>query len=683
MSVRAVRPVFPFTAIVGQERMRLALLLHAVAPALGGVLVRGKKGTAKSTAVRALAALLPEIERVEGCPFGCDPRDAASACDGCAARIAAGETLRVERARVPVVELPIGATEDRVVGSLDLESAIQSGERRFDPGLLARANRGILYMDEVNLLGDHLVDLLLDAAAMGRNYVEREGVSVSHPAQVMLVGTMNPEEGELRPQLLDRFALAVEVDGLEDAAERVRAVQHRLAFERNPQGFIAARSPAEAEVHKRLERARALLPRVELPPAMLDLAVQLCARFGVDGLRADLALCRAAVALAAYRGRTAVTQEDVREVAPLVLAHRRRRQPFEQPGIDEQQLDDAIAELAGANGQRDGGEEGDSGKPDQDTASGEASAPMPAPAVSTASAGERTSDPKPAEAPAAGSAADRWTAPSSSGMRLTLPELLARVQSESRGRRRAAPEGRRGQAVRSGRPRGQPRELALIATLRAAAPFQRSRRVREASRLAILLRKDDVRERIRRGRGGSLVLFTLDASGSMGARERMAATKRNVLDLLLDVYRRRDRVAMIVFRGEGAAVALPPTNSVDLAQQGLVALKTGGRTPLAAGLRLAGEMARRANGDGSGMQPLLVLVSDGRANQEGAGADPWRAAEAEARRWRSTGWPSVVLDTEAGHAGAGLARSVAGWLGAVYLRGGTGTAAGSQRMTVS
>jgi magnesium chelatase subunit D len=669
VTISAARPLFPFTAIVGQEQMRLALLLHAVNPALGGVLIRGQKGTAKSTAVRALAALLPEIERVAGCSYGCDPHDAAMACDGCAASIAAGEPLRVERARVPVVELPIGATEDRVVGSLDLERAIQRGERRFEPGLLARANRGILYMDEVNLLGDHLVDLLLDAAAMGRNYVEREGVSVSHPARIMLVGTMNPEEGELRPQLLDRFALAVEAGSLDDPAQRAMAVRHRLAFERDPQAFVASCAAAEAEERRRLAAARARLPRVELPAEMLDLAVRLCASFAVDGLRADLALCRAAVALAAYRGRLAVTQEDVREVAPLVLAHRRRRQPFDEPGLDEQQLEEAIEQFnqsRSSEGAAPDGSRRSAEPPAQEPAASAPSTPPanearePAPA---ASAGSATSN-----RDGSGMSEERWTAPAAGGTPLTLPQIVSRLQREASGRRRLAVEGSRGPVVRMVRPRGVPGALALAATLRSAALRQSARRL-DRSQPRFVITKEDLREPVRRGRAGNLVIFALDASGSMGARQRMALTKRHLLDLLLDAYRRRDRVALVVFRGTNAALALPPTNSVDLAQRRLVELKTGGRTPLAAGLRLAHDTAARAVRSGDGRQPLLVLISDGRANQAEGGQTPWQAAEQEAVRWRAAGWPAVVLDTEAGHAGTGLSRSLAGRLEAIHLRG--------------
>lgn len=661
------RPLYPFTAIVGQERMRLALLLHAVDPALGGVLVRGPKGTAKSTAVRALAALLPEIECVADCPFGCDPGDHAAACDECAARIRAGERLPVARRRVPVVDLPIGATEDRVVGSLDIEAAIGTGARRFEPGLLARANRGILYIDEVNLLGDHLVDLLLDAAAMGRNYVEREGVSVSHPARLMLIGTMNPEEGELRPQLLDRFALAVEVEGLLDPALRVEAARNRLAFERDPHAFIAAHAAAEAAERERLERARALLPRVVLPDIIAELIAHLCAACGVDGLRADLALHRAATALAAYRGHEVVAEEDVRAVAEMVLAHRRRRTPFEQPGMSAEEIAEAIARFHN----RDGGA----------PSSGNGSAPsapqgdMPGANAPAAQAGATDGDRGPGTQPAearprrSGAAPQRLDAPGAP-LALTLPAGRTRT-AESVGRHDRAATGQRG-GIAGTVPWREGAELAPAATLRAAAPYQRARRARQAetadvSRPALLLRREDLRAYRRQGRTGNLALFVVDASGSMGARRRMALTKSAVLGLLLDAYRKRDQTGLIAFRENDATLALPPTNSVDLAQRRLAELPTGGRTPLAAGLRLAHATIRRALRGARPLRPLLILVSDGRANTDPGGADPWQAARAAAMAIRAEGWPSVVLDTEERRSSAGLARQIAGWLGARYI----------------
>src|SRR5919205_1203591 len=333
------RVVFPFTAIVGQESIKLALLLNAISPAIGGVLIRGHKGTAKSTAVRALARLLPDIEVVAGCPFACALADDPANCPYCAAHPAARQPMTRPAA---LVELPLGATEDRVVGTLDIERALKSGEKHFEPGLLAAAHRGLLYIDEVNLLSDHLVDILLDAAAMGVNYIEREGISVSHPAAFILVGTMNPEEGELRPQLLDRFGLAVDVQAERDVEARAEVVRRRIAFDRDPEGFVRQWAAAEQGERSRLSAARHLLPAVQLDEAMLRLITGICMDFDVDGMRADITIYRAAIALAAYEGRTQVMEDDVRRVARLVLPHRRRRQPFDQPAVDEQQLEDSL-----------------------------------------------------------------------------------------------------------------------------------------------------------------------------------------------------------------------------------------------------------------------------------------------------------------------------------------------------
>src|SRR5215212_2797337 len=333
------RPVFPFTALIGQDRMKRALLLNAINPRLGGVLIRGEKGTAKSTAVRALASLLPEIEVVVGCHYGCDP---ASPDDWCADCLDRAEPLPTAARRVPIVNLPVGATEDRLTGTIDIEQAIAQGRRRFEPGLLAAAHRGILYVDEVNLLNDHLVDVLLDVAAMGTNYVEREGISLSHPAQLILVGTMNPEEGDLRPQLLDRFALAVEVQGLNDRSERGEVVRRRIAFENDPVLFMDRWSAAEEQERQRILAARETLPSVLLSDQMLDLITHLCTDFQVDGLRADIVMYKTAVTLAAYAGRSEVSEEDVRAAAELALLHRRRRQPFEQPRMDPGDLDRSI-----------------------------------------------------------------------------------------------------------------------------------------------------------------------------------------------------------------------------------------------------------------------------------------------------------------------------------------------------
>ncbi|MDP9023591.1 MAG: ATP-binding protein, partial [Actinomycetota bacterium] len=329
---------FPFSAVVGQDDLKLALLLNAVDPAIGGVLVRGHKGTAKSTAVRALAALLPPVEQVDGCPYSCDPAAPFPTCP--AGPHAAGADVTVVAARL--VELPVGATEDRVAGSIDLERALAAGARAFEPGLLAAANRGILYVDEVNLLSDHLVDLLLDAAAMGVAHVEREGISVRHAARFLLVGTMNPEEGELRPQLLDRFGLAVEVTAPRDPGARSEVVRRRLSYEADPVGFARRYDRHEAATARRVVAARKLLGAVTLPERELDRAVRVCAAFDVDGLRADIVVAKAARAIAAWESRGEVNRDDVRRAALLALPHRRRRQPFEAPDLDEDALDRAL-----------------------------------------------------------------------------------------------------------------------------------------------------------------------------------------------------------------------------------------------------------------------------------------------------------------------------------------------------
>ncbi len=658
------RPLFPFTAIAGQERMKLALLLNAVHPALGGVLVRGRKGTAKSTAVRALAALLPEITVVRGCLYNCDPDD-PEPCDQCAARRARGEPLETTRRRIPMVELPVGATEDRVIGSLDVERAIRTGERHFEPGLLAQANRGILYVDEVNLLHDHLVDVILDAAAMGRNYVEREGISVSHPARFILVGTMNPEEGELRPQLLDRFALAVDVEGLRDPAERAEAVRRRIAFESDPHGFVAAWAAAERAERERIERARALLPRVRVPEAMLSLITHVCAAFEVDGLRADLAMYKAARAIAALAGRDAVTEDDVRTAAELALPHRRRRQPFEQPGLDPEQLERAIAE------HRSRSPTGDRWPPEDDEP------PEPPQPPDTGPDGPGTSAQRgsPAAQPPLGPV--HPSPPASPTGPLPTIQLQAR-------RRRAHPSRAAGRApgLQGRAPRGPARgrvlpvrpgePISLTATIRAAAPHQPARRAAVSpferdGRPFLLLEPRDLHRRERHDRARRLVLIVLDASGSMGAQERMAATKGAVLALLLDAYRRRDRVALIVFRGADAELVLPPTNSADLAEQRLRTLPTGGRTPLAAALVRCEETLRRACA-GEPVEPLIVLVSDVRPNVAPARGDPWRAALAAAERLRAAGYEGVVIDTEPPRNALGLGPRLAKALGAQYIK---------------
>jgi Mg-chelatase subunit ChlI len=341
--------IYPFTAIVGQERMRRALVLNAVSPRIGGVLIRGERGTAKSTAARALAALLPYVRVVASCRFACDPDSPASWCTECRERSVNNGLLPIELRPTSFVNLPVSATEDRVVGTLDIEQAIQKGERHFEAGVLAAANRGLLYIDEVNLLDDHVVDLLLDSAAMGVNIVEREGISFTHPARFILVGTMNPEEGDLRPQLLDRFALSVEIHGIRDARDRVLIMERNLAFEANPEGFRQQWLPSEVELSHQIDQARQLLDRVTYTRRDLLSIAALTASLNVDGHRADLVILKTACAHAAFEGRTVVSERDIILAAELALPHRIRRGPFQQAEISAAELQEKIEQLQGAS----------------------------------------------------------------------------------------------------------------------------------------------------------------------------------------------------------------------------------------------------------------------------------------------------------------------------------------------
>ena len=590
-------PAYPFSAIVGHDRLRLALVLCAVRPEIGGVLIRGEKGTAKSTAVRALAAVLAEV----------DP----------------GSRL---------VELPIGATEDRVVGSLDLQKVLRDGEHAFSPGLLSRAHGGVLYVDEVNLLHDHLVDIMLDAAAMGRVHVERDGVSHSHEARFVLIGTMNPEEGELRPQLLDRFGLAVDVHASREVPVRSEVIRQRLAYEADPVRFSARYAEADRDLAVRIAAARARVPGVALPDAELNRIAALCAAFDVDGMRADLVLARTAVAHAAWRGADSVGEEDIRVAAELALPHRRRRDPFDDPGIDPAQLDEAMA-AAG-----DGGPEPEP-EPDPpgggQSANGDSEKPVP----------QRNS-----------SSSARPSAPPAATFRtraLTVPGI-----GDGAPGRRSRARNRAGAAVTATDDPDSGHGLHLFATVLAAAG-----RVDACGRLRP--QPDDIRRAVRVGREGNLVIFVVDASGSMAARDRMAAVGGAALSLLRDAYQRRDKVAVITFRGDGARVLLPPTTSAHIASRRLTRFDTGGTTPLAEGLLAARDLVVRERVRDRARRPLVVLLTDGRAT---GGPDPLGRSRSAAARLVAEGAAAVVVDCETSYVRLGLAGELAAQLDAPVLQ---------------
>ncbi|HEY0448681.1 putative cobaltochelatase [Actinophytocola sp.] len=622
---------YPFSAVVGHDDLRLALLLNAVHPAIGGVLVRGEKGTAKSTVVRGLAALLPPVAVVEGCRFSCDPAAPDPACPDAPHDPAAA--TRPAR----LVELPVGATEDRLVGSLDLERALTAGVRAYQPGLLCAAHRGVLYVDEVNLLPDHLVDLLLDAAAMGRAHVEREGVSVSHAASFLLVGTMNPEEGELRPQLLDRFGLTVEVAAAREVDTRAEVIRRRLAFEADPAAFAARWSTSDTELARRIVAARTALPAVRLPDAELRRIAALCASFDVDGMRADLVLARAAVAHAAWRGAGAVEERDVEVAARLALPHRRRRDPFDEPGIDEETLQQALRDAA------ESAEPPERGPDDPDGGA-------PAPEESTVDGNGAPRD-QPATPPAAApDPAFRARLLEVAGLGEGAPGRRSRARSAAGRTLRASPTHGRG--------------VHLVGTLTAAAPHQVARGRTGAG---VLLRAGDLRHAVREGREANLVLFAVDGSGSMAARKRMSAVTGAVISLLLDAYQRRDKVGLVTFRGTGADLVLPPTSSVEAAVARLRGLGTGGRTPLAEGLLRARRTLAVERLRDPQRRPLLVLVTDGRATVPIA-ADPVEDALRAAGLLAADGVASVVVDCERGPVRLGLPARLAGALGGACVR---------------
>ncbi|MBN3507637.1 magnesium chelatase subunit D family protein [Mycolicibacterium nivoides] len=598
---------YPFSALVGQDRLRLALLLCAVHPEIGGVLIRGEKGTAKSTAVRGLAAVLSAVD---------------------------------DDARL--VELPIGATEDRVVGSLDLQKVLRDGEHAFSPGLLARAHGGVLYVDEVNLLHDHLVDVLLDAAAMGRVHVEREGISHSHESRFVLIGTMNPEEGELRPQLLDRFGLTVDVAASRDVDVRVEVIRARMAFEADPRAFVDRHAAADAELADRITAARAAIGSVVLPDSELRRIAALCAAFDVDGMRADLVVARTAVAHAAWRGATTVAEEDIRVAAELALPHRRRRDPFDDPGLDPERLEEAMqqaGESAEQSGQ-DGGPPDPEIDPDFDPPGGGADAGSESGAPQGNSKQSST----------------RQSAPPSAVFR-TRALVVPGVGEGAPGRRSRA-RNRTGTPIAATAEPGSGYGLHIFATLLATAGRQQG-----AGRPRP--RAEDVRRAVREGREGNLVIFVVDASGSMAARDRMSAVTGATLSLLRDAYQRRDKVAVITFRQQDARVLLPPTTSVHIAGRRLARFDTGGKTPLAQGLLAARDLVIREKARDRARRSLVVVLTDGRAT---GGPDPLGRTRQAAAALVAEGAAAVVVDCETSFVRLGLAGQLAEQLGSPAVR---------------
>ncbi|TMT86238.1 VWA domain-containing protein [Haloterrigena sp. H1] len=688
----------PFPAIVGQEELKRVLLAVAANDDLDGALITGEKGTAKSTAVRALVDLLPEQRAVADCPYGCSPDDSSQQCDDCRERDPAD--LRVETRPVPLVTLPLGATRDRVVGTLSVEDAL-AGEADFDPGLLARANRGILYVDEVNLLDDHLVDVILDAAASGVNTVERDGISVSHPADFTLIGTMNPEEGDLRPQLRDRFALQATVEGCRQIDDRVEIIDRALEAESEPDPATAYADETET-LREDLAAARERLANVDLPTDFKAEIADLCLAAGVDGHRGDVATARTAMTLAALEGRETVIESDVHEAATYTLPHRLRSTPFEdEPDLDDLLEDRFDEESPDDDGEGDGddndGDDGDESEPEPEPGDGDEDSgregsddgsdgagnddssdggdgdesdddgpeqrpergEQPAPAnQSPAETGDGGSDDDSSERDSESDESsndedseDETAQPLVPGQQraeigdAAAPDLETATVEGSEGatatgsRASTAPStDNRGARVRT-EPASGEGSIDAAASVRSAATRGESR-----------VGKQDLRQSVRAGETSVTIVFAVDASASM--RPAMRTAKGVVLELLRDSYEHRDQVAFVAFAGEDADVLLPPTDSVSLAARHLKDLPSGDRTPLPAGLETSRRVIEQADTDAA----VVVLVTDGRANV--ADGSP-TAATREAARALATEDTRVVVVDAGDDSRAGLSDLVA------------------------
>jgi magnesium chelatase subunit D len=610
---------FPFSGVVGQQAAKLALTLSAVDPTIGGVLLYGDKGSAKSTLARGLASLL-------------------------------GPTT-------PFVELPLSTTEDRLIGSLDVVAALQDGALRFRDGLLAKAHGGVLYVDEVNLLPDHLVDLLLDVAASGINRVEREGISHEHPARFVLIGSMNPEEGELRPQLLDRFAFGVDVVSHLDVHERVQAIVARLAFERDGDQSLEAALANDRELAGRIEAARPLPVTNEL----VEVAASMAIAAGAQGLRADLALCRGAAALASLHGEQSVGIAHLRAVAPLVFAHRRLHPP---PELADQSLSERLEQAIGAPREAEAPDSAQPSPSGQNDGSSGADLSSGGAEDGYDEGTSQGSDGAPSSEAPSGSQPMQSTEKHPEGFEEQLyrvtPLSMSRptkVRTNQPGRDRAIVEGH-GRVIGTTSAPTIGGEIAIGATLQSAAARRALDPPQEGERLVT---HADLRVLRRESRAGRTVVIAVDVSASMHTARRVSETRSAILSLLVDAYQRRDRFGLVTFGGHGAHVALRPTSSPEVAKARLSEIATGGLTPLGSGLRVARELVSQL------VAPLVILITDGRATlAHNPDDDPWEETLREAAAYREARLESVVIDVEEARGALGLARRLSDAMGGSY-----------------
>ncbi len=629
---------FPFSAIVGQDLMKRALLLNVIDPTIGGVLIKGERGTAKSTGVRALIGLLPTIRVVSGCAFQCDPDDPGAFCPYCSEKHQSRQPLEVKERSIRLVNLPIGTTEDRLLGTIDIEKALKSGQKAFEPGLLAEAHRGILYVDEVNLLNDQIVDLFLDAAASGLNQVEREGISFSHASRFVLVGTMNPEEGDLRPQLLDRFGLSVNIEGIHSLPERVEIIKRRLAFEQNPSEFRARWAVKDAELAEGLVTAKESLPQVALSEVILETAAKLAVAMETDGHRADIVMMKAARANAAFEGRRRVTAEDLQLAARLALPHRIKKSPLRKAELNQDKLQEILNQSSPAEG------------------------------------AEEDWSPVHQNQPKVVSKTMAYQSPIESvthlcpGSRMLRPDIpwYKIMAGTHPGRRFVVPDPQRGGTVhgsRMPRPGDAIDDLSIAATLRAAAPRQNGSLGQQALRILA----DDLRLRKRSRKTGLSLMMIVDSSASMRTNDRMSVTKGIIEALFHDMYLRRDKLGIITFRHTSAEVILPLSQNIRDAAQGIERLPVGGRTPLAAGLDLGIRLLTQERRKNPETLPVMLIFSDGRPNISCFGGDPLEEALFYAEEVRRQSIQAILVDTEFNPMAVGYGYEITQRMAGTYL----------------
>ncbi|MCU0573207.1 MAG: VWA domain-containing protein [Syntrophobacteraceae bacterium] len=629
---------FPFSALVGQDLMKRALLLNVIDPSIGGVLIKGERGTAKSTGVRALIDLLPTIRVVSGCPFQCDPDNVDGFCPYCEERRRSAQPLQVMERSIRLVNLPIGTTEDRLLGTIDIEKALKSGQKAFEPGLLAEAHRGILYVDEVNLLNDQIVDLFLDAAASGRNLVEREGISFSHASRFVLVGTMNPEEGDLRPQLLDRFGLSVNIEGIHSIPERVEIIKRRLSFEQDPNGFRASWASRDAELARGLVTAKGSLARVTFSEAILETAAKLAMAMETDGHRADIVMMKTARANTALEGRLRVTSEDLQLAARLALPHRIRKSPLRKAELNEDKLQEILSQSSSIEGAQEEWSPIHQNPPRISATARVYQSPVDA--VTHLCAGSRM-------------------------VRPDMPWYRIMAGSHP-GKRFVVPDPQRGGAVHGSRlPRaGDPiQDLSIIATLRAAAPRQPD----ADRRVTLRILAEDLRLRKRSRKTGLSLMMIVDSSASMRTNDRMSVTKGIIEALFQDLYIRRDKLGIITFRHTGAELILPLSQNIRDAVQGIERLPVGGRTPLAAGLDLGIRLLTQEKRKNPETLPVMLIFSDGRPNVSCYGGDPLEEALRAAEEVRRQGIQAILVDTEFNPMSVGYGYEITQRMAGTYL----------------